>query len=80
MNAAKIAREMASLPPEAQKEVIDFLAFLKTRYASAPAAKKRRQTKLAAEPFVGMWRAREDMRDSVTWVRNLRQDQWERNR
>jgi len=80
MNTAKIAREMASLPPEAQREIIDFLAFVKARYASAPAAKKRRQTKLTAEPFVGMWRDREDMRDSVAWVRNLRQHQWERNR
>jgi len=32
MDAAKIAREIASLPPEAQKEVIDFLAFVKARY------------------------------------------------
>ena len=40
MDIAKIAREMASLPPEAQKQIVDFLAFLKARYPSAPAAKK----------------------------------------
>ncbi len=79
MNTAKIAREMASLPPEARKEIIDFLAFLKARY-STPRAKRRKQTKLRSEPFVGMWRTRKDMRDSTAWVRSTRQRQWERER
>jgi hypothetical protein len=79
MNTAKIAREMASLPPEARKEIIDFLAFLKARYSTAR-TKGRKRTKLRNEPFVGMWRARKDMRDSTAWVRNVRQRQWERER
>jgi hypothetical protein len=72
MDTARIAREMASLPPEAQKEIIDFVAFLKARYPSAPAAKKARRDKMTNEPFVGMWRTRKDMRDSTAWVRSLR--------
>jgi hypothetical protein len=79
MNVAKIAREMASLPPEARQEIVDFMAFLKARY-SPPRAKGRKQTKLRSEPFVGMWRTRKDMRDSTAWVRNIRQRQWERER
>jgi hypothetical protein len=75
MDAAKIAREMASLSPEAQKEVIDFVAFLKARRSTAPADKRRKETKLANEPFIGMWSTRKDMRDSTAWVRNLRQRQ-----
>lgn len=31
----------------------------------------------ANEPFIGMWRDREDMRDSVAWVQDLRQREWE---
>ncbi len=27
---------------------------------------------LSDEPFMGMWRDREDMRDSGAWVRNIR--------
>ncbi len=54
MNAAKIARETASLPLEARRTIIDFLAFLKTQHAAGPGAKKRRQRKLTPEPFVGV--------------------------
>ena len=77
MENASIVREIASLPPEAQKQVIDFMAFLKTRYPSTRVAKKARRTKLTDEPFIGMWRARADMRDSTAWVRSLRQREWE---
>ncbi len=76
METANIVREIASLPPEAQKQVVDFLAFLKTRYPRTPVAKKVRRTKLTDEPFIGMWRARADMRDSTAWVRRLRQREW----
>ncbi|PSB12573.1 hypothetical protein C7B62_01735 [Pleurocapsa sp. CCALA 161] len=28
------------------------------------------------EPFVGMWKDREDMEDSSQWVRQVRQQEW----
>lgn len=28
------------------------------------------------DPFVGMWRDREDLSDSTEWVRHLRQQEW----
>jgi len=31
---------------------------------------------LADEPFVGMWKDREDMQDSTKWVRGLRRNDW----
>jgi hypothetical protein len=80
MDTAKIACEMASLPPEAQKEVIDFLAFIKARYPSSAVAKRMKRAKLTDEPFIGMWRVREDMQDNAPWVRNLRQRQWDQRR
>ena len=73
-----IVREIASLPPEAQKQVIDFVAFLRARYTTTPPVRKTRRTGLADEPFIGMWRNREDMQDSTTWVQGLRQHEWER--
>jgi hypothetical protein len=76
MNAADLIRDLSSLPPEAQQEVIDFIAFLKTRYPSPPAGKKTGCGKLSEEPFIGMWRERKDMRDSTAWVRDMRREEW----
>lgn len=64
METAHIAREITSLPPEAQQQVLDFVAFLKTRYPAVTPVKQDKRTKLADEPFIGMWRDRDDMRDS----------------
>lgn len=78
MTLLEIAQEIDSLPPEAQKEIEDFIAFLKTRYK--PVAKKRaKKARLEEEPFVGMWKGRDDMRDSARWVRDLRQKEWTRS-
>ncbi|MBO9370697.1 MAG: DUF2281 domain-containing protein [Chloroflexi bacterium] len=65
MKGVNIAREIASLPPEAQRQVLDFIAFLKSRYPTPQVVKKIRRTGLAEEPFIGMWRDRDDMRDST---------------
>ena len=78
MAISRIVQDINSLPPEAQKQVADFVAFLQERYVSAP-AKKTRRAKLAKEPFIGMWKDCADMKDSVEWVRQVRRTQW-RNR
>ena len=78
METTNIVRELASLPPEAQKQVLDFVAFLKARYSSTPTTKQAKRAKLADEPFIGMWRTRKDLQDSTAWVRSLRQREWER--
>lgn len=69
-----ISNELASLPPEAQQQVADFVDFLKTRYAEMESKDK---SDFSDAPFIGMWRDRDDMRDSASWVRNLRKSEWE---
>jgi len=54
MEATNLVREIGSLPPEAQRQVSDFVAFLKTRYPATRAARKTKRTKLADDPFIGM--------------------------
>jgi hypothetical protein len=78
MDTADLMRDIGSLPPEAQRQISDFVAFLKTRYPVVQAARKTKRRKLADEPFIGMWRDREDMRDSNAWVRRIRESEWER--
>ncbi|MCC7354602.1 MAG: DUF2281 domain-containing protein, partial [Anaerolineae bacterium] len=60
MNQNAVWQSFSELPPEAQQQVIDFIAFLQTRYASARPAKGARRTELAQEAFIGMWRDRVD--------------------
>ena len=76
MTYEEILRELASLPPEGQKEVVDFIIFLRERYAPPPT--DQADSDLANLGFVGIWRDREDMRDSSTWVRTVREREWVR--
>jgi hypothetical protein len=78
MENPSIVRDISSLPPEAQKQIIDFIAFLRTRYRTVRCATKAKRIKLAHEPFIGMWRDRDDMQDSAAWVRDLRHREWQR--
>ncbi|HLC15519.1 MAG TPA: DUF2281 domain-containing protein [Thermodesulfovibrionia bacterium] len=67
-------KEFNLLPPDAQREVIDFISFLYTRYNCAP--KKSNDSLTADETFFGMWKDREDMQDSQKWLRKIRESQW----
>lgn len=76
MNPEKLLQDIASLPPVAQQEVIDFIEFLKWRYSGIPDKSNDNLPNLEDEPFIGMWRNRTDMADSTAWVRNLRTKEW----
>jgi len=73
MRQENISDQFTALPPEIQRQVIDFMDFLKVRHATFGAEKK---SELSDEPFIGMWRNREDMRDSSIWVRRTRNNEW----
>jgi len=75
MAIPRILEDIQNLPPEAQKQVTDFVAFLKARYGEV-SRKKSKLGKIEDEPFIGMWKDREDMRDSVRWVREVREREW----
>jgi hypothetical protein len=78
MEATTLVRDIVSLPPEAQKQVSDFVTFLKTRYPVTKSGRKAKRIKLTDEPFIGMWRDREDMQDSSAWAQRVRLSEWER--
>jgi hypothetical protein len=73
MTNEEMLREIASLPHEAQRQIKDFVAFLRERYPDSPPHKNAPLADLETEGFVGMWRDREDMADSTAWVRNFRE-------
>ena len=76
MTHEEIVRELAELPPEGQRQVLDFIAFLRQLYDRSESATEGETPDLSADGFIGMWREREDMRDSSAWVRESREREW----
>ena len=76
MTKEEILSEIAALPPEAQRQVENLITVLKERYQDSPAVKTAPSSDIRSEPFVGMWRNREDLSDSTAWVRNAREKHW----
>ncbi len=76
MEQEKIFNDISNLPPEAQQQIADFVAFLRARYKRPLKRKQTRRTDLVNESFIGIWKDREDMKDSSVWLRNIRETQW----
>jgi hypothetical protein len=79
MQPESIWQQLDTLPTEAKREVIDFIAFQQIRYERPVFVKKAKRSKLKNEPFIGMWKDRDDMSDSVAWVRELRRQKFVAN-
>ncbi len=69
-----VMEKFRALPPEAQQQVLDFIAFLAKRYQSV--VKSRPKRRLSEEKFVGIWQGRLDLENSTGWVRSVRRTEW----
>lgn len=78
MEKEKVWREFMALSEEDQRRVATFIASLRAGSRSALSDGLEKQADLTDEPFVGMWREREDMRDSSIWLRGVREREWTR--
>jgi hypothetical protein len=76
MTQNNILNDFNTLPPEAQKQVIDFIAFLRMQYGAKVQKKAQAKPRLIDEIFIGIWDDREDMQDSNAWVRKIRAGEW----
>jgi hypothetical protein len=76
VNQEHVWEEFSALPPEAQRQVADFIAFLRARYKHPSFDQRADLIDLANEEFIGVWRDRADMEDSSQWVRDARQREW----
>lgn len=74
MTNEELLQEINSLPPEGQRLIESFLAFLRQRYASSVVSSS--STLWQDEKFIGMWRDRDELTDSTAWVRGIRQSEW----
>ena len=76
MNVQTISREITELPSDVQREVFDFVEFLRVRYRSSKEDLAKKQRPISQDPFIGIWKGRKDMKDSSHWVRTLRKKEW----
>jgi hypothetical protein len=78
MTRQQLLKKYESLSVSARRQVDTLIASLaepqKQKAVRATVSVKT----ISGEPFIGMWRDRADMADSVEWVRSLRRRQWSR--
>lgn len=75
MSESTVAKKIKKLPPEAKQQAQDFVDFLYERYVKDEKKKSVKKSILESS-FFGMWKDREDMKDSTAWVRKVRKSQW----
>ena len=76
MSEQEIIQQLKKIPTEAQKEAADFVEFLYNKYTQQSDQDTPPKKSILDSPFRGMWKDREDMKDSTAWVRNIRKSQW----
>ena len=76
MSHRKLLMELRSLPPDAQRQVSDLIAILKKQHEQTIRPTKQNGAGLSRQPFIGMWRDRDDLKDSSAWVRKTRLHEW----
>ena len=65
------------LPAEAQQEAADFVEFLSKKYIQKSEETDSPMKKSILEnSFRGIWKDRDDLKDSTKWVRELRKSRW----
>jgi len=79
MELEKIENDLRTLPDQLQREATDFIEFLRTRNTVQYKRKPKKALNLKIEPFIGMWKDREELKDSSAWVKSNRQAEWKYN-
>ncbi|MEQ1605988.1 MAG: hypothetical protein ABL999_14075 [Pyrinomonadaceae bacterium] len=79
MTNEELIKEIPSLPSEIKNRIGRMIEQFKKDQAAEEKLEKRRP--LRDEPFFGMWKDREDMKDGgAAYIRRLRDEQWNRHR
>jgi Protein of unknown function (DUF2281) len=78
MNWQMIMNDIKELPQDKQEEVADFIAFLKSKFSIPKEKSSPSKVSKKSDNFFGMWSDRDEMDDSSSWVRNLRDQEWEK--
>lgn len=72
VSTERLLRDIEALPEDDRRQVADFVAFLRSRAKRQVRRRALKLVPLAEDPAIGIWRDRDDMKDSVAWVRSIR--------
>ena len=74
----QITQQTRGLPESAQREVLHYIEFIRSRYPVKPATKTagKRKTSWSDTPLYGLWQDRAEMADPAAYVRNLRRSRF----
>jgi hypothetical protein len=78
-NQQELIQTFEALPAEAQRQALNFIAFLHQTYKPDATLPPKPKIDWENEPVVGMWRDRQDLVDSTAWVRELRKNEWSKS-
>ncbi|MBX3287772.1 MAG: hypothetical protein KF855_00380 [Acidobacteria bacterium] len=73
MTNEELLKEIVSLPDNDKNRLERFIVFLKGKHSAANPVQKR---SFREEKAFGMWKDREEMEDSIKWVRDIRKKHW----
>ncbi|WP_414566609.1 MULTISPECIES: hypothetical protein [unclassified Anabaena] len=76
MSQSELLNEFLSLPVEVQRQIVDFIAFLRQKHAVIESASQSPDIDFINHSFIGMWSDRQDFTDSTNWVRAVRECEW----
>lgn len=76
MSERELIKQLRKLPTNARREAEDFVDFLYQKYIKDTPTKSGASKKksILDSSFRGMWKDREDLTDSTTWVRSIRKN------
>lgn len=77
MTQQDLLDEFVSLPLDAQRQVTDFISFLRQKYQTKTPVRGN-DAEINGDKFVGMWSDRDDLSNSTEWVRSIREKEWTR--
>ena len=85
MELAEIIAALEELPPEKQHEAGEFIASLRMQLGhseerpKAAAFQPKRPKSFRDKAYFGVWRDRPEMPDPAQWLRELREQEWNRH-
>ncbi|NEO12543.1 MULTISPECIES: hypothetical protein [unclassified Moorena] len=72
----QLTKDIQELPEEVQNIIADIIEVFKKQYVTKKPASLH-PLELDNQPFIGMWRDRQDTQNSSEWVRRIRQQHWQ---